>query len=81
MSLFSIKANTCLAGSGIQYLHENRIIHRDLKPENIVLQDEGGKVSQVASATPPLLFLEVVCSFILPERNKREQVVCGIELS
>lgn len=49
----------CLSGSGIQYLHENRIIHRDLKPENIVLQDEGGKVSQVVSAFV-LSFLEVV---------------------
>lgn len=48
-----------LSGSGIQYLHENRIIHRDLKPENIVLQDEGGKVSQVVSAFL-LSFLEVV---------------------
>lgn len=46
-------------GSGIQYLHKNRIIHRDLKPENIVLQDEGGKVSQVVSVFP-LSFLEAV---------------------
>lgn len=51
MSLFSIKSNMCLSGSGIQYLHENRIIHRDLKPENIVLQDESGKVSRVASVS------------------------------
>lgn len=57
--LFSVKSNTCLPGSGIQYLHENRIIHRDLKPENIVLQDEGGKVSQVVSVFP-LSFLEAV---------------------
>lgn len=57
--LFSVKTTTCLSGSGIQYLHENRIIHRDLKPENIVLQDEGGKVSQVVSVLP-LSFLEAV---------------------
>uniref|UniRef100_A0A8B9MY05 Inhibitor of nuclear factor kappa-B kinase subunit alpha n=1 Tax=Accipiter nisus TaxID=211598 RepID=A0A8B9MY05_9AVES len=45
MRLFYFLLNqTCLSGSGIQYLHENRIIHRDLKPENIVLQDEGGKI-------------------------------------
>lgn len=51
MSLFSIKSNTYISGSGIQYLHEHRIIHRDLKPENIVLQDEGGKVSQVVAVS------------------------------
>lgn len=32
------------AGSGVQYLHDNKIIHRDLKPENIVLQEIDGKV-------------------------------------
>lgn len=32
------------AGSGIQYLHDNKIIHRDLKPENIVMQEINGKV-------------------------------------
>lgn len=57
--LFSGESNVCLSGSGIQYLHENRIIHRDLKPENIVLQDEGGKVSQVVSVFS-LSFLEIV---------------------
>lgn len=56
---FYFLLNICLSGSGIQYLHENRIIHRDLKPENIVLQDEGGKVSQVVSVFP-LAFLEIV---------------------
>lgn len=48
---FSLLNHTCLSGSGIQYLHENKIIHRDLKPENIVLQDEGGKVGHVASVS------------------------------
>ena len=42
----------CLAGSGIQYLHENKIIHRDLKPENIVLQEINGKVTYVTQTEP-----------------------------
>lgn len=73
VSLSFAKSNLCLSGSGIQYLHENRIIHRDLKPENIVLQDEGGKVSQVSlSLVFPLSFLEVASSFVFSEREKED---------
>lgn len=43
--LTCVLVRNCAAGSGIQYLHENKIIHRDLKPENIVLQEVNGKVT------------------------------------
>ena len=56
---FFLLNHTCLSGSGIQYLHENRIIHRDLKPENIVLQDEGGKVSHISVNCEQLCLREI----------------------
>lgn len=60
----SLKSHVSSAGSGIQYLHENKIIHRDLKPENIVLQDINGKVR--CSVVVLLLWL-FICVAAHPE--------------